>query len=85
MKDDSDDKLYLLPNLCKHQSNDNTNVCAGCSDSSAATWLLKRVTIFIFLYISVDNFVTLIAITACILMIQREILGSRCGDYDAMP
>jgi len=48
--------------------------------------LLKRVAIFIFfIYISLDNFVTLIAVTACILEIQREILGSLCGDYNAMP
>ena len=85
MEVDSHDKLYLLPNLYEHQSADITTVCAGRSDSSAATWLLKRVMIFIFLYISLDNFVTLIAVTACILEIWREISGSRCGDYNAMP
>jgi hypothetical protein len=37
-----------------------------------------------FICISLDNFVKLIAVTACILEIGLEILGSRCGDYDAM-
>jgi len=60
---------YLLPNHYKHQNTDIATVCAECSDSSAAMWLLKRVMIFIFSYTSLDNFVTLIAVTACILEI----------------
>jgi hypothetical protein len=71
VKDDSDDKQYLLPSVHKHQSTDITTFCAECSHSSAATCLLKKVMMLIFFYISLDNFVTLNADTAC--------------DYDAMP
>jgi len=48
MKDDSDDKLYLLPNLYKHQSTDITTVYAGGSDSCWKEW---RFSFFLYIFL----------------------------------